>query len=145
MGELTELTVDECLELLNGDEVGRVALCTPLGPRLVPVNYAMYQESIVFRTTPYSEMGTHIDGAEVVFEVDDLDYENHQGWSVLAKARAELVDDPDERAAIQRDWDPSPWAEGLRHLYVRLHWYDLTGRALGGEWVRPRPRERNRT
>src|SRR4051812_20203936 len=59
MAEPVELTVDECVDLLNGGVFGRVALSTPVGPRIVPVNYAMYGDDIVFRTTPYSELGTY--------------------------------------------------------------------------------------
>ena len=46
MKEPVELTVNECLDLLEGGVVGRVALCTPLGPRIVPVNYAMFDGAI---------------------------------------------------------------------------------------------------
>ena len=59
MGEIVEMTAEECLELLHGGVVGRVAMCTPMGPRIVPVNYAMYDDAIVFRTIPYSELGTY--------------------------------------------------------------------------------------
>ena len=90
-----ELTIDECLELLNSGLVGRVALSTPVGPRIVPVNYAMYGDAIVFRTAPYSELGTYGWNADVAFEIDNIDYEKHQGWSVVAIGRAELVEDPD--------------------------------------------------
>src|SRR5688572_3607376 len=55
MKEPVELTVSECLGLLGGGVVGRVALSTRLGPRIVPVNYAMYDGAIIFRTSPYSE------------------------------------------------------------------------------------------
>ena len=48
MNEPVELTVDECLELLERGVFGRVGLSTPMGPRIVPVNYAMYDDAIVF-------------------------------------------------------------------------------------------------
>lgn len=131
MSVSVELNVEECLELLESDVVGRVGMCTRVGPRIVPVNYAMFEDTIVFRTAPYSEVGTLGLGTEVAFEVDRLDYDKRRGWSVLAVGRAEVVDDPEVRQAIQRQWDPDPWAEGLRHLYVRIRWTDLTGRSLG--------------
>ncbi len=129
-----ELTVEECLELLNGNVVGRVAMCTPLGPRIVPLNYAMYEDAIVFRTTPYSELGTYGWNVDLAFEIDFLDYEKHQGWSVVAIGRGELVEDPDELHDIRAGWDPTPWAGGQRHLYIKLRWRDLTGRRIGGDW-----------
>jgi nitroimidazol reductase NimA-like FMN-containing flavoprotein (pyridoxamine 5'-phosphate oxidase superfamily) len=134
MNESVELTVEECLELLNGSVVGRVAMCTPVGPRIVPINYAMYDDAIVFRTTPYSELGTYGWNTDLAFEIDFLDYEKHQGWSVVAIGRGELIEDQDELHAIRAGWDPTPWARGRRHLYIRLRWRDLTGRRLGGDW-----------
>jgi len=129
-----ELTVDECLELLNSNVVGRVAISTPVGPRIVPVNYAMHDDAIVFRTAPYSELGTYGWNADVAFEIDHIDYEKHQGWSVVAIGRAELVEDPDEVADIRRTWDPRPWAAGQRNLYMKVVWRDLNGRKIGGDW-----------
>ncbi len=134
--EPVELTLDECLELLSGGVLGRVALSTPLGPRIVPVNYAMYEDNIVYRTTPYSELGTYGWNTDLAFEVDHIDYEKHQGWSVVAVGRGEIIDDADELQDIRNNWDPTPWATGHRHLYVRLRWRDLTGRRIGGDWTR---------
>ena len=72
MKEPVELTVSECLGLLGEGVVGRVALSTPIGPRIVPVNYAMYDDAIIFRTSPYSELGSHGSGSQAAFEIDQL-------------------------------------------------------------------------
>lgn len=133
---LSEMTTSECLEMLRAGVVGRVAVSTPVGPRIVPVNYAMHEDAIVFRTAPYSELGTYGWNTDVAFEIDHIDYEKHQGWSVVAIGRAELVEDPDEVADIRRSWDPRPWAEGQRHLYLRLTWRDVSGRWVGKDWDR---------
>lgn len=131
-----EMTVDECLDLLRTNIIGRVALSTPVGPRIVPVNYAMHgDDTIVFRTAPYSELGTYGWNTELAFEVDHLDYDAHHGWSVVAFGRGELVEDPVEVDEIRRDWDPRPWAEGQRNLYMKIHWRRLTGRRLGSGWT----------
>jgi len=127
-----EMTVEECLDLLRTNIVGRVALSTPVGPRIVPVNYAIYGDDvIVFRTAPYSELGTYGWSTELAFEIDHLDYDLHQGWSVVAFGRGELVEDPDEVADIRRTWDPRPWAEGQRNLYMKLAWHHVSGRRIG--------------
>jgi uncharacterized protein len=135
MKEPVELTVEECLDLLQGGVVGRVALSTPVGPRIVPLNYAMHQGAIVFRTSPYSELGTYGRNAELAFEIDHLDYAKHQGWSVVAVGRSSLVEDIDELQEIRDSWDPTPWAAGQRQLYIKLRWRDLTGRRLGNDWT----------
>ena len=131
-----ELTIEECLELLSGGVIGRVALSTPVGPRIVPVNYAMFGDAIVFRTAPYSELGTYGWNNELAFEVDHIDYERHQGWSVVVLGRAELIEDADELRRIKQSWDPRPWAGGQRNLYLRLTWRDVTGRRIGADWDR---------
>lgn len=131
-----EMTVEECLDLLRTNVVGRVALSTPMGPRIVPVNYAMYGDDVVvFRTAPYSELGTYGWNTELAFEIDHIDYDQHRGWSVVAYGRGALVEDPDEVADIRRTWDPRPWADGQRNLYMKLVWHNLTGRRLGSGWT----------
>jgi uncharacterized protein len=129
-----ELSTAECRHLLSAGVVGRVAVSTPVGPRIVPVNYAIHDDAIVFRTSPYSELSTYGWNTELAFEVDDLDYETHQGSSVVALGRARVVQDPEEIAAIRAAWEPSPWAGGSRNLYVKLVWRELTGRRVGDEW-----------
>lgn len=136
MHEPVEMTLEECLDLLSRGVVGRVAMATPMGPRIVPVNYAMYEDTIVFRTTPYSELGTYGWNTDLAFEIDHLDYDRHQGWSVVAIGRAELVEDPLDLQDIRANWDPTPWAGGRRHLYIRLRWRDITGRWVGKDWDR---------
>lgn len=136
MNEPVELSVDECEDLLHGNIVGRAAMATPRGPRIVPVNYAIHDRAIVFRTTPYSELGTYGRNTDLAFEIDHLDFAKHQGWSVVAIGRASLVDDPDELNEIRAAWDPAPWAAGARHLYLKLRWREISGRRLGVDWTR---------
>jgi nitroimidazol reductase NimA-like FMN-containing flavoprotein (pyridoxamine 5'-phosphate oxidase superfamily) len=136
MNATVQLGTSECRDLLEGGVVGRVAMATPVGPRIVPVNYSVHGDAIVFRTAPYSELSTYGWNTDLAFEVDRLDYETHQGWSVVAIGRAHVVDDPDEVQRIRREWDPRPWAPGSRKLYVRLAWRELTGIRLGDDWTR---------
>lgn len=136
MNAPVHLGASECRDLLEGGVVGRVAMATPVGPRIIPVNYSVHGESIVFRTAPYSQLSTYGWDTELAFEVDHLDYETHQGWSVVAVGRASVVDDPDEVQVIRREWEPRPWASGSRNLYVKLPWRELSGVRLGDDWTR---------
>lgn len=126
-----ELPYLKCAELLASGDVGRVAVCTPEGPRIVPVNYSVVDETIVFRTTPYSVLGTYAWTTELAFEVDGFQSAHRTGWSVVATGRGTLIEDRDELARIRSSWDPEPWAAGHRMLYVGLAWRDLTGRRVG--------------
>jgi nitroimidazol reductase NimA-like FMN-containing flavoprotein (pyridoxamine 5'-phosphate oxidase superfamily) len=134
MGEPIELSDVQCRELLNAGLVGRVAICTPVGPHIVPVNYAVVDDSVVLRTTPYSVLGTQARGAMLAFEVDKVDYERQRGWSVIARGRAEAITAADELQAIRRAWEPNAWADGPRNLFLRLRWSELSGRSLGSGW-----------
>ena len=134
MHEPVELSYAKCRELLGGGVLGRVALCTPDHPVVLPVNYSVVNESIVFRTSPYSVIAGHDWSRRIAFEVDHFDYEDHKGWSVLAVGRGSRVEEPDEIAAIRRSADPRPWAAGQRNLYMKVVWRDLSGRRIGGDW-----------
>ena len=136
MNELVELPHEKCEELLRASILGRVAFVTPEGPQIVPVNYTTVGDAVLFRTTPYSSLGTHGPGHPLAFEIDHIDYDDHKGWSVVATGIGEVVEDTTALAAADRFWNPKPWAGGVRVLYVRLPWTTLTGRRIGGGWTR---------
>jgi nitroimidazol reductase NimA-like FMN-containing flavoprotein (pyridoxamine 5'-phosphate oxidase superfamily) len=130
-----ELSYGKCRELLGAGVFGRVGVCTAQKPVILPVNYALVGEAIIFRTTPYGVVAHHDWDSLIAFEVDHVDYADHKGWSVLATGRAERIADPDEIDRIKRTWEPQPWAGGDRPLYVKLAWEELTGRRLGQGWT----------
>jgi nitroimidazol reductase NimA-like FMN-containing flavoprotein (pyridoxamine 5'-phosphate oxidase superfamily) len=134
MNEPFDLSTEECRELLTAGLVGRVAVCTPVGPHVVPVNYAVVDAAVVLRTSPYSVLGSHARGSILAVEVDQFDYERQRGWSVVARGRAEAVTTADELKHIRSVWDPNAWASGQRNLYLRVRWSELTGRRLGPGW-----------
>lgn len=128
---MSELSAVECRDLLLAREVGRVAVCTPRGPGILPVNYVVDGDSVVFRTTPYGVLGRHAWNGRIAFEVDHVDPDARSGWSVVATGPGELVEDHQELALIRAFRNPQPWAPGSRLLYVRLAWDELTGRRVG--------------
>lgn len=134
MPESRELSPSECEALLRAGVVGRVALSTPGGPHIVPVNYSVVGSAVVIRTSPYGVLGTYGRDSTLAFEVDGVDHERQRGWSVVVRGRAEAVHDPDEIDRIRRVWEPRPWASGSRTLFLRLHWNEISGRQLGGSW-----------
>lgn len=134
MDALFEMDEERCRSLLAAGGVGRVAVATPEGPHIVPVTYAVVDDAVVFRTSPFSLLATHVWQALVAFEIDHLDHERHRGWSVVARGRAEVVEDPREVQRIRETWDPRPWAGGQRTMWVRLRWTELTGRSVGAGW-----------
>lgn len=136
MPESRELDSRECERLLRSGVVGRVALSTPDGPHIIPVNYGVVDGTIVIRTSAYSVLATHGREAMLAFEVDHIDHDRHIGWSVVARGRGHAELDSEQLALIRSSWPPRPWAAGHRNLYLRLRWDSLSGRALGEDWTR---------
>ena len=136
MAQSHELDRDDCERLLRAGVVGRVALSTPDGPHIIPLNYSVVDDAIIFQTSPYSLLGTYGRNAQLAFEVDYFDYPDHRGWSVVARGRGDTISDPSDVQRVREQWAPRPWADGHRHLFFRLRWTELSGRRLGNGWTR---------
>ena len=135
--DLIRLTDAECRWLLAANVVGRVGFDAGAGPRIHPVNYAMDGDAVVLRTAEESELvGLADRGGRplVAFEVDHVDYDRHQGWSVLAVGPLSRVDDAADLERVARAWSPRPWAAGDREVVLRVVVERLTGRRLGDDW-----------
>jgi len=131
---IRELDRVECEQLLRGGSFGRFVLTTPRGADVLPVNYAVHDGAVVAHTSPSGLLATHADGAEVLFEVDEVDHEYWTGWSVVARGRAAVTTAEDDHADDDTGcWRrPRPWAAGDRTCEVRLAWTELTRRWVGG-------------
>jgi uncharacterized protein len=131
---IRELTSIECANLIATGGVGRVALCSHDGPRIYPVNFAVLEGVIVFRTSADGGLGLGLrNDPRIAFEVDQLEYQRQRGWSVVAEGTVEPVEDRDEIAGLNLRSHLIPWAEGSRNLLVRLTWQQLSGRRVG-DW-----------
>jgi len=125
-GHLQEMSPDECRHLMTTRAIGRVLFQDADGPCALPVNYTFDDDTVLFRTTPYSSVALSVRDRTVGFEVDDFDEAHHSGWSVLVRGRAAFVDEPAELTSAR----PTPWPHGARPLHVRLDVRQLTGRRL---------------
>lgn len=132
--DVAEIDPAECRDLLDTDLVGRIAFVTPAGPRIVPVNFAVVEESIEVRTCSDTELAIYAPGHDVAFEVDHLDAERRRGWSVVVHGRCEVVAEPAHPLVP----GPRPWADGDRRVLLRVSMGELTGRRVGGvHWPHP--------
>ena len=134
MTDLETLTPEECWRLLGKRVVGRVGFDMGHGPRIHPVNYRVDGRSVVLRTSEDAELTRFVemfaDGSLIAFEVDEIDYEWHGGWSVLIEATIERVDPPDELHRLHDVW-PRTWVSGTRDVVARVTPGEVTGRRLG--------------
>jgi nitroimidazol reductase NimA-like FMN-containing flavoprotein (pyridoxamine 5'-phosphate oxidase superfamily) len=131
---LEELDEETCLRLISPGGVGRIAYDGRFGLVMLPVNYALRDGAVVFRTSergPLDEdLRTGIEGAQykVAFEIDELDKASQTGWSVLIQGPAQHVG-ADEQDAI-REAGVESWAPGERELFVRIVPSRVTGRRI---------------
>lgn len=127
---LEEITPERCWELLGACGVGRIALPIPgKAPSVMPVNYSIVDNTIIYRTTPRQAAATETSD-EVTFEVDQVDEALRQGWSVLAVGPAKEVTDPEKSRALAEQMKSEPWAGGERPALVRITPQQLTGRRI---------------
>jgi len=126
---LTELGEAEFWALLVSGSVGRVGFRDDDGPVVLPVNYVVDGETVLFATASYGRMARYLRDEPVAFEVDAAEPQTHSGWSVLVRGNASFVDYEDlpEDAAGR----PAPWPRGARTLFVRVTPTSVTGRRLG--------------
>lgn len=129
MREIHELDLPTCERLLRRGAFGRFALMTPRGPEIVPVNYAVQDGAVVVATAPDGLLARHGAGAALCFEVDAVDHEYWNGFSVVARGIGEVFETPPPAEAGTPP--PRPWAGGDRSWTLRMPWTELTGRRVG--------------
>ncbi len=133
-----ELTKSECFELLAHEHLGRVAIVDDRGPIVLPVNFVLDRNMVVFRTDEGTKLDAACRGGRVAFEIDGSDAATRTGWSVLVRGEAVEVTNPAELARL-RELPLNPWAPGAKSRYVRILPAALTGRRIS---VSDRPSDR---
>ena len=126
------LSSDECHRLLAQDEVGRLAIVIGAMPMILPVNYALDGDAIVFRTMPGSRLD--VGQGHAAFEVDSFDRVCKSGWSVLVTGHLEEVSWYQAKdIARMKALLVEPWAPGERTMWMRLRPSFITGRIIRGD------------
>jgi uncharacterized protein len=127
---LEPLSQDECMALLASASVGRVGVNIDALPTVLPVNFALFNGSVIFRAVPGTKLHTATREAVVAFQADHYgDRRDPSGWSVLIRGLAQTITDPSTLSAARRlplgSWgtvDPGP------SDYVRVEPAIVTGR-----------------
>lgn len=126
--DVTDLGRSECLELLNLVSVGRVGASVNALPVIFPVHFALFEESVLFRTAPGTKLDAATIGAVVAFQADAREPFGESHWSVLLQGTASDVTDDSDQAEARSVWI-KPWA-GIKehHHLIRLEATNVTGR-----------------
>jgi hypothetical protein len=102
---------------------------SPGGIVMLPVNYAIAANSVVFRTAPDTLLAA-LASASASFEADHLDEASRAGWSVLVQGHAHKVSGERDVRALERGTRLEPWAAGARDVWVRITPARITGRRI---------------
>ncbi len=131
---LTVLERQTCFNLAGTRDIGRIAFTIDgdSAPTVLPVNYALVNDTIVLRTTLAGTVMRYARGY-ASFQVDHFDDERREGWSALFTGRCRWVRDEGELSRIPQGRLPVPWAEGPRDQILRV----VPGRVTGRRIQRP--------
>lgn len=130
MATVEPLTVAECWDRLRSHRVGRIGFDRGRGKRIHPVNYVVESDSICLMTSRESELGVFSqlfsEGALVPFEIDQLDQDLSEQWSVLVLGHLRAHDN-DGDTTVPPNAESRP-PDGHDELILWLTPVEVTGR-----------------
>jgi len=128
-GGLEILSAEECAELLDAAEVGRLAFVSGEDLVVLPVNHRVDRGAVLIRTAGGSKLEAAVRGRRVAFEIDGVDAHARTGWSVLVQGTVtELWEGPELDLALRRT--PLSWAPGERDHVLVVFPSAITGRRI---------------
>lgn len=119
------LTEEQCWNLLDRCELGRLAVIADGDPEIFPVNYVTDGPHVLFRTAPGTKLELLSDSPRVAFEVDE--YDDTYAASVVLKGVA-------HRLTVQSEIDAAEalalesWIPTLKYRWVRITATQVSGR-----------------
>ncbi len=121
-GYFAPLDAAECRKLLATGSVGRVAWQSASGINVLPVNYRILEEHVVFHTSRTGTLAALLQPTKVGFQVDEIDLEAAVGWTLLVRGTT--------GPAV--GLDSISWVPDGRHVGVAIALEWLGGRVVSG-------------
>ncbi len=121
---VTVLTEPECWELLRKQELGRLAFRHGDGLQILPINYAVAGEHVVFRTGDGSKFSDLMDNGDVAFEVDSSSPDVAE--SVVC--RGVVVELHGEQALMTDQLRLRPWVVSRKSHIMAIRVGEISGR-----------------
>jgi len=114
MGDPYVMTTEECWQLLNEHEFGRLAFRVVDEQHITPINYAVdglhsRRPTLLFRTAPGTKLLAVALGAEVALEIDE--FQGETATSVVVRGRARQLEEDEAHRAEElplRPWVGTP-------------------------------------
>ncbi len=119
------LSLAECWGLLGSLTLGRLITSVGGNPDIFPVNYAVQNRTVLFRTAHGTKLVSAAINHQVLFEADD--HGLSQGWSVIVRGVARMLR-TDEEIAVAEKAQVLPWTATPKQHYVRILPVQVTGR-----------------
>ncbi|MGV0636310.1 pyridoxamine 5'-phosphate oxidase family protein [Mycolicibacillus trivialis] len=119
------LPVGECWNLLATVSLGRLVTSVEDQLDIFPVNFAVQNRTVLFRTAEGTKLVSATINSRVLFEADN--YNPAEGWSVVVRGMAQVLRSADEIREA-RDAPLWPWTPWLKQNYVRILPTTVTGR-----------------
>lgn len=128
------LDTAECIHLMATQTVGRLSVVVGRFPLVVPVNFVLDGDDVVFRTGPGAKLDA-ADGHDVAFQTDAIDVSSHSGWSVCLVGVARVLGDGERATLLTRSGALSirPLESGDKPIWVQINTHAVTGRRIGPE------------
>ncbi len=128
--QLGVLDEARCMELIESTPIGRIGFLSDGSPLVLPVNFAVHEGAIVFRTLEGVKLAAVAEGQTVCFEVDQWDPATRTGWSVVIRGRSSEVTGWAEIEQLE-NIGLAPWTrEKWRPLWAKIEPTGISGRVL---------------
>jgi nitroimidazol reductase NimA-like FMN-containing flavoprotein (pyridoxamine 5'-phosphate oxidase superfamily) len=122
---VTVLDEDTCWKLLASVEVGRLAVAVDGQPDIFPLNFAIDEHGLVFRTAEGTKLFALFIDSAVAFEADGFDPDSGNAWSVVIKGVAREIAMQDK---VDTAYPVFPWSAWPKARFVRIDAHQVTGR-----------------
>ena len=124
------LHLGDCFLLLESVPLGRIGFVAGGEVVILPVNFLVDGQDVVFRTAAGSKLCSVEVGHYVGFEADSYDAAAGTGWSVVVNGLAEIVESDEEEARLDT-FGLSSWGSGASgRVWVRIRPSSITGRRI---------------
>lgn len=132
---MTELDRHEALRLLGTVGLGRIVFTEFAMPAVRPVNHILDDGDIIIRTHTGAALLSAVDTV-VAYEADQIEPDEHTGWSVVVTGFVRAIKDPAVVARYEQVL--KPWVERNMDQVLRIHPEIVDGFLLTGGTERPR-------
>ncbi|GMA42271.1 pyridoxamine 5'-phosphate oxidase family protein [Mobilicoccus caccae] len=121
--EVASLSHEDCWDMLQREEFGRLAYSLDGEVHIVPINYAVDSGRLVFRTAEGSKLLAVLRGGTVAFEIDDIGDE----WASSVIVRGPASELPPEDARWADQLRLRPWIRSEKQYVVAIQPTEMSG------------------